>query len=64
VILADDLGYGGPDWSSTKSKQLFDLQNDPSEQTDVANENPDIVARLNAAYDRINREVPLEKPKT
>jgi N-acetylgalactosamine-6-sulfatase len=46
-----------------KSMQLFDLQNDPSEQTDVANENPDIVARLKAAYDRINREVPLEKPK-
>jgi arylsulfatase A-like enzyme len=46
-----------------KSMQLFDLQNDPSEQTDVANENPDIVARLKAAYDRINREVALEKPK-
>ncbi len=46
-----------------KAMQLFDLQNDPSEQTDVAVENPDVVARLKAAYDRMNRDVPPEKPK-
>jgi arylsulfatase A-like enzyme len=46
-----------------KAMQLFDLQNDPSEQTDVAEKNPDVVARLKAVYDRMNRDVPPEKPK-
>ncbi len=43
--------------------QLFDLQVDPSEQMDVAEINPDVVTRLKAAYDRMNREVPPDKPK-
>lgn len=41
--------------------QLFDLQNDPSEQTNVAEKNPEVVARLKAIYDRMNRDIPLEK---
>jgi arylsulfatase A-like enzyme len=45
-----------------KAMQLFDLQNDPNEQTDVSNKNPNVVARLKAAYDRMNRDVPKEKP--
>jgi arylsulfatase A-like enzyme len=34
--------------------QLFDLQNDPGEQTDVATEHPDVVARLKALYDEMD----------
>ncbi len=41
-----------------KAGLLFDLQNDPGEQRDVAAENPEIVARLKKAYDETNREVP------
>ncbi len=37
---------------------LFDLQNDPGEQHNVADQHPDIVARLKALYDRMNKEVP------
>ncbi len=40
-----------------KTMQLFDLVSDPSEQIDVASKNPEIVARLKAAYDEMNREV-------
>lgn len=34
--------------------QLFDLQNDPAEQTDVAAEHSEIVARLKALYDEMS----------
>ncbi|MCC6509064.1 MAG: sulfatase [Pirellulaceae bacterium] len=37
--------------------QLFDLQNDPSEQHDVAAQQPDIVKRLLAAYDSMSKDV-------
>jgi uncharacterized sulfatase len=37
---------------------LFDLEADPGEQRDVAPENPVVVARLRALYDRVNRDVP------
>ncbi len=45
--------------------QLFDLQTDPGEQHDVAAQNPDIVARLNAQHAAMLREVPanLNNPK-
>ncbi len=39
--------------------QLFDLQNDPSEQVDVAAQHPDEVKRLQAAYDVMNKDVPV-----
>lgn len=39
--------------------QLFDLQNDPGEQHDVAKEHPAEVKRLMAAYDAMNQEVPV-----
>jgi arylsulfatase A-like enzyme len=38
--------------------QLFDLQNDPGEQVDVAAQHPDEVKRLQAAYDVMNKDVP------
>jgi arylsulfatase A-like enzyme len=42
----------------SRPMQLFDLQNDPGEQTDVAAEHPDVVARLKARYDEMSK--PLE----
>ena len=36
----------------TKNWQLFDLQTDPGEQSDVADKHRDIVQRLDAEYDR------------
>ena len=43
-----------------KAMQLFDLVNDPGEQRDVAGQHPEIVARLKAAFDRVNRDAPTE----
>lgn len=37
---------------------LFDLQNDPGEQRDVAAQNPEVVARLRRAFDEMNAAVP------
>jgi uncharacterized sulfatase len=37
---------------------LFDLQADPGEQHNVAKANPEVVRRLKALFDRINRDVP------
>ncbi len=42
-----------------KPMQLFDLQNDPTEQHDVAAEHADEVKRLQAAYDVLNKDVPI-----
>ena len=48
--------------------QLFDLQSDPGEQTDLATANPDIVKQLATAYDQwwdsvqpllVNEKAPL-----
>jgi arylsulfatase A-like enzyme len=38
--------------------QLFDLQNDPGEQHNVAAAHPEEVRRLKAAYDAVNKDVP------
>jgi uncharacterized sulfatase len=38
--------------------QLFDLQADPGEQTDIAAQHPEVVARLRKLYDEMNRDVP------
>jgi len=43
----------------TKALSLFDLENDPAEQHDVAKEHPDIVNRLRALYDEMNKQVQL-----
>ena len=42
--------------------QLFDLQNDPGEQHDVAAQHPDVVARLKKLYDATNKDVPEDLP--
>ncbi|MBL9131487.1 MAG: sulfatase-like hydrolase/transferase, partial [Verrucomicrobiaceae bacterium] len=42
-----------------KVMQLFDLQNDPAEQHDLAAQHPEEVKRLQAAYDAMNKDVPV-----
>jgi hypothetical protein len=37
--------------------QLFDLQNDPGEQHDVAAQHPDIVERLKKAFDEMSTQL-------
>jgi hypothetical protein len=37
---------------------LFDLENDPAEQHDVAAQHSDVVSRLKARFDQIVNEVP------
>ncbi|MFC5457780.1 sulfatase [Prosthecobacter fluviatilis] len=39
--------------------QLFDLQNDPGEQHDVAAKHPEEVKRLMAVYEQMNKDVPV-----
>jgi hypothetical protein len=39
--------------------QLFDLKNDPGEQHNVADARPDELRRLKAAYDAMNKNVPV-----
>ncbi|MFT3880959.1 MAG: arylsulfatase [Gemmatales bacterium] len=38
-------------FKSADKKELFDLYNDPGEQTDVASKNPEIVRRMTQAFD-------------
>jgi uncharacterized sulfatase len=45
----------GPD---AKDMMLFDLDADPGEQHDVAEQNPDVVARLKKLFDRMDDQVP------
>ena len=65
TILAPYEQYGleSPPGVTTGVKpaamQLFDLQNDPAEQTDVATQHPDEVQRLKAAFDAMNKDVPI-----
>ena len=40
--------------------QLFDLQSDPGEQTDLAAQHPEIVTRLKMRFDEMNRDVPAD----
>jgi uncharacterized sulfatase len=42
----------------TRAMSLFDLENDPGEQHDVAAHHADIVARLKAHYDQIVKDFP------
>ncbi|MDA7598125.1 arylsulfatase [bacterium] len=40
-----------PNWRFVNNKELYNIPKDPSEITDVAAENPKVVARLRKAYD-------------
>jgi arylsulfatase A-like enzyme len=43
--------------AAPRAMQLFDLQNDPGEQQDVAAEHPDVVARLKELFDAASSEL-------
>ncbi|MBM3871126.1 MAG: hypothetical protein FJ392_09205, partial [Verrucomicrobia bacterium] len=52
---------------ASAAMQLFDLQADPAEQQNVAAQHPDVVARLKARFDEVNRlalPAPTQKAKT
>ncbi len=44
-------------YTLVKNKELYDLQNDPGETKNIINDNPEIVAKLRAAYDQWWTEV-------
>lgn len=55
-------------WRFVNNTQLYDISNDPYEKTDVADDHPEVVAKLRKAYDAwwektvplmVNEEVPL-----
>lgn len=64
TILAPDNQYnldahpGVSTGAAPASMQLFDLLNDPSEQTDVASQHPDVVSQLKTVFDQMNKDVP------
>jgi N-acetylgalactosamine-6-sulfatase len=41
-----------------KAMSLFDLANDPGEQNDVADKNPEVVAKLKARFDEMANQAP------
>jgi hypothetical protein len=45
-----------------KPFMLFDLQSDPSEQHDVAAQNPQVVARLKALFEKLDAQIPRVAP--
>ena len=45
-----------------KPMMLFDLEEDPAEQHDVAAKNPEVVARLKAMFDKMDVQVPKFPP--
>jgi hypothetical protein len=47
---------------ATRALSLFDLENDPGEQHDVAAGHADVVARLKDRFDRMAAELPAEPP--
>jgi arylsulfatase len=65
---ANDIIRSGPEAVAQPKWQLFDLQADPGEQTDLAAANPDVVKQLTTAYDQwwdsvqpllVNEKAPL-----
>lgn len=50
--------------AAPKPMMLFDLETDRSEQSDVAAQNPEVVLRLKALFDKMNAEVkPIQQPR-
>jgi len=45
-----------------REMMLFDMENDPAEQHDVAARHPDVVQRLKAMFDKMNDAVPPPPP--
>jgi hypothetical protein len=50
--------------AEAKEMMLFDLEADRAEQTDVAAQHPEVVARLKKLFDRMDDQVPrIERPE-
>lgn len=49
---------------ASKTMMLFNLQDDPAEQHDVADRHPQVVARLKAYYDEVAKDFPNKPPST
>jgi uncharacterized sulfatase len=45
-----------------KPMMLFDLENDPAEQSDVSGSHPDVVKRLKALFDKMDAQVTRQGP--
>ena len=56
-----DVYPGLRDGDETTALSLFDLENDPGEQHNVADQHPDIVSRLRAAFDSAQRSFAEDK---
>jgi arylsulfatase A-like enzyme len=39
-------------WRFVNNRELYDIENDPSETTDVSAQHPDVIAKLRTSYDR------------
>jgi len=52
---------GATSGDGPKDMMLFDIEADPAEQHDVAGQNPDVVKRLKALYDKTINQVPSFK---
>ncbi|MFZ5831858.1 MAG: sulfatase [Planctomycetota bacterium] len=69
TILAPFEQYGPEDYPGVptgvqaKPMMLFDLENDPAEQTDVAAEHPEVVKELKSLFDRLTADAPAEVKK-
>jgi arylsulfatase A-like enzyme len=64
VSLGDHAVLSG-DWKlvvSGGNRELYNLAEDPREQTDLSADNPAVVERLQAAIDRIPREESINEP--
>lgn len=59
-------------WRFVNNKELYDIENDPSETTDVSSAYPDVIAKLRKSYDQwwdatgpllVNEGLPRVKPE-
>jgi tetratricopeptide (TPR) repeat protein len=48
----------------TNEQELYDLETDPEEQHNLADDQPELVAELNSALDRMLNSKPIDKPSS
>ncbi|MEL6109549.1 MAG: sulfatase/phosphatase domain-containing protein, partial [Planctomycetota bacterium] len=46
-----NCGVRSQRWRFVNNKELYDIQNDPYEKTNVADEHPEVVAQMRSAFD-------------
>ncbi|MEM7143525.1 MAG: arylsulfatase [Verrucomicrobiota bacterium] len=55
-------GFGNENFEGDPQFELYNLKNDPTEQNNVASENPEVLARLKKAYDIWYADVSSTRP--